>query len=280
MLNKIEVYSSSQLAADLSFDEEGLIENDFVQVTNIDGLDPVPASIDVVSSDNVDGAVSLEPKVPTRNIVMTLRPNPNWNDWTFETLRKLIYSYFIPKSTVKLVFDSDEIGVPVEILGTIESCEANPFTKDPEYIVSIVCPDPYFITIDPVIVTGTVIHPDNWTSEQSTISLDGNVPIGIEVILSSGFSTELYIQIGNLGNPNFHVITTVEDMFSMGSRPLNKFIRKVNLSNGAFENLLPKLQFGSAWPVLKPGDNPFAIMDGFSLGNPWELKYFPKYGGI
>lgn len=279
MINTVEVYSTLQIADELTFDTDGPIEADFVQVTNVDGLDPVKASIDVVSSGNVDGAISLESQVPTRNIVMTLRPNPDWINWTNESLRTLIYSYFIPKTLVKLIFDSDEIGVPVEILGTVESCEANPFTKDPEYIVSIVCPDPYFVTVDPVIVIGTVISQENWETSKNTITLNGNIPIGIQVRMGAGFEDEIYIQAGTPGSSSFHVVTTVPGYFHMGSIPLHKYIQGISAQNGSFQNLLAYLQLGSKWPVFYPGENSFAVM-GSSVGNPWELKYFPKYGGI
>lgn len=263
----------------MSFSDTDPPETDFIQITNIIGLDPVKASIDVMGSGNVDGAISLDSSVPTRNIVMTLRPNPDWINWTFETLREFIYSYFIPKNQVKLIFDSDEIGVLVEILGTIESCEANPFSKDPEFNISIVCPDPYFTTVDPVTVNGTIIAPENWQTSQSSIYIYGNVPVGIELSMASGFVTEVSIQAGNPGKSTFHVVTTVVGILKMNSIPLHKYIREVNAINGSYVNLLSKLELGSVWPVLYPGNNPFAVM-GPSVGNVWQLKYFPKYGGI
>jgi hypothetical protein len=100
VLKKVEVYSSVKLATDLPFDESDPVDVDLVQVTNIDGIDPVKASIDIVSSGNADGAVSMDPSVPTRNIVLTIRPNPDWINWTYENLRQVIYSYCVPKCTV------------------------------------------------------------------------------------------------------------------------------------------------------------------------------------
>jgi Phage tail protein RIFT-related domain len=279
MLNTVEVYSSSQLAEAVSFNNSDFIENDFVHVINIDGLDPVTASIDVVSSGNVDGAISLDTQVPTRNIVMTLRPNPDWTTWTYEQIRKLIYSYFIPKTDVKLIFDSDEIGTPVEIVGVVESCSANPFTKDPEYAISLICADPYFATVDPIVATGSVIDPSNWSAGKSTILNKGSVPIGIELKLPVGFNAEIYVQTGDSPDSTFHVIDVVTGVFAMNSIPLHKFIKEINSSDGSFVNLLSKLQLGSQWPVLEPGINSFAVM-GPSVGFPWELTYHEKYGGV
>lgn len=281
MLTSVQVYSSSKLADTLTFDPSGPVEADFVQVLNIDGLDPVTASIDMVSSGNTDGAVDMNPQVPTRNIVLTLRPNPDWTNWTPESLRQFIYNYFIPKSQVKLVFHSDEIGVPVEILGMVESCGANPFTRDPQYLVSIICPDPYFVTSDPVVVSGTIISTEDWPTDKTTISLDGNIPIGIELKLDDGFDNELYIQVGDPSAVGiFHMLGSVTGILFMGSVPLNKYLRSGNPANGTFENRLYELQLGSIWPTLRPGDNDFAVMSGFSIGNAWELTYYPKYGGL
>ena len=50
-------------------------------------------------------------------------------------------------------FYSDDMG-PVEISGIVESVEINSFSKDPEFIVSIICPDPYFTALTPTVVTG------------------------------------------------------------------------------------------------------------------------------
>lgn len=279
MLKSVQVYSSSQLAEAVAFNNSDPIESDFIQVTNIDGIDPVTASIDVVSSGNVDGAISLDPKVPTRNIVMTLRPNPNWTTWTFEQIRKFIYSYFIPKNTIQLIFDSDEIGVLVEIFGVVESCTANPFSKDPEYNISLICADPFFTTVDPIVVTGTIIDPSNWTAEKSTIQCNGNIPIGIELKLPNGFNAEIYVQTGDSPDSTFHVIDVIYEILAINSIPLHKYIREVSTSDGSFTNKLSKLQLGSRWPILTPGDNSFAVM-GPSVGFSWELTYYEKYGGL
>src|SRR5215204_5425397 len=134
-------------------DPEGTPELDFVQVRHIEGLDPVKAFINTMAYGLTDGEAFLGSDIPSRNIVMTLGPNPNWTTWTYETLRQLIYSYFMTKITVNLVFDSDEVGI-VQITGNVDSVIANPFSKDPEYIVSIICLDPYFYRVTPVVLTG------------------------------------------------------------------------------------------------------------------------------
>lgn len=282
MLQSVDVYSSSQGTSidDLLFDDSTPIESDFIQVLNVDGLDPVKASIEGVGSGNVDGAVSLSSSVPTRNIVLTLRPNPDWNYWTPEDLRTLIYNYFIPKSTVRLIFTTDAISYPVEIEGTVESCEANPFTKEPTFLVSIICPDPYFVASDPIVVSGTIILPANFPTGKTVINNYGQVPIGAEIKVADGYDNELYIQVGNPAVGTFHLVGSVEGILYIGSIPLKKYVRSGNPANGTFVNRLYELQPGSRWPLFFPGSNDFAVMNAYNAGVAWELSYQPKYAGI
>ncbi len=282
MLKKLEVYSSIQSVSTLSYTEDGPIEADFVQITNIDGLDPVKANISTVDLGAGDGSAWVGSDVPSRNIVLTLRPNPDWTTWTAETLRQFIYSYFVPKCEVNLIFDSDEVGT-VQISGFVESCDANPFTKDPEYIVSIICPDPYFEATEVTTVTGSVISADDFSTGNTLIHLDGNIPIGFKVrILSSASISELFVQIGDPLTSTFHILTEAlfsPSIFDMFSDPLDKVVRVVDPDSGTIGDLLGKMQGGSEWPFLQPGDNHFAIM-GNITGQDWTLKYFEKYGGI
>lgn len=280
MLQKLEVYSSSKGVTDIFFSDTAPIEEDFVQVLNVDGLDPVTATIDSVASDNVDGAVAMNASVPTRNIVLTLRPNADYQSFTPEGLRQPIYAYFVPKSEVKLVFTSSDIDGPVEIMGIVESCQANPFTKDPTYLVSIVCADPYFTRVDALTASGSVISPDSFETSKSTIHLYGNVPIGVELKMIDGYTSEIYVQMGNPAVGTFHLIGSVDGIFYMGSIPTKKYVRSASPTNGTFLNRLNELQLGSTWPVLSPGANDFAVMGGASLGNAWELIYYPKYAGL
>lgn len=280
MLQKVEVYSSSQLTSELLFDDSGPIEADFVQVLNVDGLDPVKASIEGIGSGNVDGAVSLSSSVPTRNIVLTLRPNPDWNSWTPEALRTLIYQYFTPKSLVRLVFTSDEISGPVEIEGTVEGCDANPFTKDPTFVVSIICADPYFEAVSPTVVTGAIISPIDFPTDKTIIHHPGTEPVGAEIKVADGYDNELYVQVGNPAVGTFHLVGSVAGILYIGSIPLKKYVRSGNPANGTFVNRLYELQPGATWPLFFPGDNDFAVMNYYNAGVDWQLSYRPKYAGI
>lgn len=282
MLKSVDIYNTMGTDTTLAFVDAGSIENDFIQVINIDGLDPVKADINAVAAATRDGLSSLDADVASRNIVMTLRPNPDWNTWSPEALRTLIYSYFIPKNIVNLIFDSDEVGI-VEISGTVESCDANPFSKDPQYIVSIICPDPYFSKVSETVVDGDIIDGGDWSTLATDISIAGTVPIGYKIKIPWGALNKAIIQTQSLSLLLFEIDYEESGVLvEMNSVPGKKYIRSIDQTTGAFINILDKISSGSDWPLFQHGDNKFAVTaDGYTgTGASWELSYFEKFGGI
>ena len=97
MLTKLQAYSSWESAQTLLLPDSGREETDRLQIRNIDGLNPVKGTVNTSPFGSVDGAAYTGTDIDTRNIVLTIRPNPDWDQWTIEGLRKLVYSYFMPK---------------------------------------------------------------------------------------------------------------------------------------------------------------------------------------
>lgn len=280
MLKTVQVYTTMPGVEILTLDPLGVPEDDPVQVKHIEGLDPTKANINTLSYGAIDGDAFLGSNVPSRNIVLTLGPNPDWSTWTFESLRQLIYSYFIPKfSTVQLVFDSDEVGI-VQISGIVEDVLANQFTKDPEYIVSLVCLDPFFTAVTPNTLSGTAIREGGDLEE---IAYTGNIPTGIYLRMdpSGTDATTIRVYFGSTGTSYFDVVAAVNSdvYFDMNSRPLHKAVREVGLVNGIFTNRLSEVSNDSVWPVIMPGDNLFGVVTDAG-DHEWELEYYKRYGGI
>lgn len=278
MLTELRAYSAWASAPVLALDENGRPETDLIQVRNIDGLDPVKAAINTTPFGSIDGAAFTGANVTTgRNIVITLHPNPDWSDWSFEGLRRLIYSYFMPKLRTRLVFYSDDIP-PVEISGYVESVEVNPFVKDVELLVSIICPDPYFSSVDPKVVTGK--------SSDSAVDIqyNGNIEAGINVEISrasGGSPTAMTIQAGDPALSYFTVSAGVSSTmyFLMNSLPGQKYVQNVGIGSGLITNLLSKMKTGSKWPVLQPGENDFDILTDVGVQD-WQLTYYERFGGL
>lgn len=277
MLTEIKAYSSWLSAPTLLLDADGGAETDLIQITNIDGLDPIKASVSTSAYGAIDGASYTGSSVLTRNIVLTLNPNPDWDTWTYEKLRRLIYSYFMPKLVTRLVFYSDDMD-PVEIYGVVESVGVNIFSKVPELQVSIVCPDPYFTALNPTILTGV-------NGELNTFDYNGTIESGMVVKVThvSGAPTAIGIQLGDPKVTYFGVVADVDanKYFELSSVPTRKYVQNVNIGTGVIDNLLSSvyLQEGSLWPTLQPGENEFTVVTDDGVQD-YELIFYERFGGL
>jgi Phage tail protein len=260
-----------------------MAETDLIQLLNIDGLEPVKASVNTTPFGSVDGSSYVGSSVISRNIVLTLRPNPNWDDWTYESLRRLIYSYFMPKRSTKLEFYSDDIP-PVGISGIVEGVDVNVFSEDPQLLVSIICPDPYFISLDPMVVTGQTIREGDAPIQ---IEYEGTIETGVYVQVTDAANTQpdfIWVQIGDPTISYFKVDCTINSdlYFEMSSVDMQKYAQTVDLTTGVITNLLNKVHVveGSAWPtILKPGTNDFSVITDAGTQD-WTLKYYERFGGL
>lgn len=282
MLTEVKAFSSWRSAPELPLSNGDRAETDLIQVRNINGLDPVKASVSTSPFGAVDGASYTGSSVLTRNIVLTLHPNPDWKTWTFEALRQLLYSYFMPKRATRLVFYSDDMD-PVEISGIVESVEVNMFSKDPELIISIICPDPYFTSVEPIIITGSSVRSGG---APVVIHYDGTIEAGINVKLNfvSGPSpTGIVVQVEDPAVTSLSAVASVTASmyFEMSSVPTKKFAQNVDTNTGVITNLLSKsvIKDGSAWPMLDPGENEFLVITDKGAQD-WTLTYFERFGGL
>lgn len=277
MLTEVKAYSSWLSAPTLQLDADGRAERDLIQIRDISGLDPVKASVSTSPYGSVDGSSYTGSSVLSRNIVLKLKPNPDWNIWTYEKLRRLIYSYFMPKLLTRLVFYSDDM-VPVEIYGIVEGVEVNMFSKEPEIQVSIICPDPYFTALDPTVITGQ-------NGEVKTFDYNGTIEGGmiVQVTHVSGNPTSIAIQIGDPKISYFAVVADVNSTkyFELCSIPMQKYVQNVNIGSGVIDNLLSYVyaQEGSLWPTLQPGENEFKIVTDDGVQD-FQLIFYERFGGL
>lgn len=285
MITSVKVYSAWANAPQLLLDPDGRAETDLIQIRNIDGLDPVKGSINTSSFGSKDGASFTSSRVDTRNIVLTLHPNPDWIDWTFEKLRRLVYLYFMPKMQTRLVFTSDDID-PVEIYGYVESCESNPFSADSEIQVSIICENPYF--------SSSSEHDTSDTTDSGIVvpvTYDGDIVVGYNLTISPGVCPDItYVQLDfsqdlSLDSKQFifsvpHHIFTGVPYIEINSIPGNKFAFIRAALHADDVNLLPALSDVSVWPKLYPVANEFSITSDSSTPLAWTMRYHTIRGGL
>lgn len=230
------------------------ISSDLIQLKNVEGLGPVKASVNTTPF-ATHGEAYTGSAVGKRNIVLTLGLNPDWEDNSIATLRQSLYEYFMPQLPVTLTFYSDNYPT-MKIEGFVEGVDPNIFSKDPEVQVSIINPDPDFISLTSVVVNSA-----------GAIDNIGNVPTGF--VLAGAISGPGTIQFG----------TTSPESQSFGvALPTGgSFFEASSVHGDKRCTDLKGLVDGSVWVQLLPGTNVFYLSGPLSV---WELVYFPRFGGL
>ena len=112
-------------------------------VYNISGLGPGKAYINTTEVSTDDGGLFNSARLPSRNIVIGLKYM--WKD-TIEEARHRSYKYFPLKKKVKLLIETDTRIAEIE--GYVDSNEPNIFGKTQCSDISIICPNPYFYSVE------------------------------------------------------------------------------------------------------------------------------------
>jgi len=284
LIQQVDVYTSRPGAAALALAARPELDTFYVANNDNHGLDPVKITVGTASLGSIDGDTHLGDTVPSRNIVLTLRPNMNYVNWTSEQFRRFLSTYFTPKSTVRLVFTTDEIDDPVEIYGIVEGMSNNPFTDVLEFQVSIICPDPYFKS---TVAQSVSFLTNNDTETLDIVDIDnpGDLAVGffirVQRLATDSFD---FVQM-QMGLPVFSHFR-IDDMpidasksLEVSSERLNKFVHEVVLADATFANVFTRVDRTSEFLVLEPGRNYFTIFTDTG-DQDWAITWYPRYDGL
>ena len=283
MLSKVEVYNprGTMLSLPLQDVSEGFI------IQNIDGLDPVKATITSSSFAQLDGEQFQSSRREKRNIVMRLGLEPDYSTQTVGGLRNRLYDFFLPKAEVRLAFYRDGVP-PVYIDGTVESMTTALFSKDPAVDISILCFNPDFEELGVVDTEGQPAanegNPEIWFPIEYT----GTSPTGV-LFHIGGLRPAMGFTIDNDrddGNPAQHfevnAAFTLNEGIDVTSFPGNKTATLSNVFTLASKSVLYAVEPKSIWLTLVPGMNNISVV---VLGGPfntlyWSIQYTRKFGGL
>lgn len=231
---------------------------------DIDGLNPVTATINTTEFATSDGAMFNSARIGTRNIVLYVKIYPE-----IEQNRLLLYSFFKIKSDVTLYFRHDSLSV--YITGKVESFELDHFSNSQVAQISILCADPYFRAAEKQTVEfSNVISLFEFPFMNPPVGLEfsriekvktkiinaGEMPTGVTIQLYAKTSEVLNPVVYNLTNNTFFGLNfdmNQGDLITITTHFNNKKVTL--LRDGVETNILYAVQEGSTWLELESGEN-------------------------
>jgi hypothetical protein len=274
VLSEVEVLSvrGSILTMPLGAITDGIV------IAEIEGLDPVKATIVTTSSANQDGTQYHTSIRDDRNIKLKLEMLPDEVTQTVSSIRSKLYEFFMPKAPVKFTFRTEE-GVDVDIVGRVESFENAHFTQEPTVDISIICFDPDFVDPDVITVPGSTVS----TATTFEIDYDGTVETSVIFTLTldrdlSEFTIYSTMPDGSVRNLDFALAMLDGDTLVINTQPGNKSVTQYR-GPSIFAYPLYAVSPQSSWIEIQPGINVFRVYAA-GAAIPFTLDYQNRYGGL
>lgn len=114
-------------------------------ITEIDGLGPAKADVNVTDIVTNDGGLFNSARLNTREIKLKMRFFPTLYE-NVEAIRLKSYKYFPIKKPLTLMIRTENRAV--QCTGYVEHNDPDIFTKKAGCDITIICPDPYFYSLD------------------------------------------------------------------------------------------------------------------------------------
>ena len=233
-----------------SGDDEGLV------IFNVTGLGPPQATVSGQGGPGFDGVKGVSVRAGERHMDWTLAVPPGYDE---ETAKQKIYDYFPIKQTITLRIQTDSKDVYTTAI--VEKNEYNQFAKIENAVISLYCPDPYFM--DLFESTDMVYLLDDPTS----INYSGDSDAGaLFTLYFGGYATEVIIT--NSSTPNQSMTVDLTVLPNAHGEPGGKLTINTHYGEksivytdpvGAETSAISGLAITEDWIRLYPGDNTIEV---------------------
>lgn len=275
MLNLIEVRNDQGFLLSLPM----LDQSAGYLVKDIEGLDPVDATLSYSSMAGQDDEQEQASKRVKRNIVLKLGYQPNYVDDSVKKLRDRLYGFFMPKTQVTLRFYSDDMPT-VEIVGRVEKMNAPLFASDPEATISILCAKSSFVGLDTLSIGANTTV--GVAGAALTHTYTGTIETGFlfRIAVNRALNSfTIYNPVGSMPQAmDFAYPLLAGDVVEINSVNLNKSARLTRA--GSTSSVLFAISPSSKWINLYPGVNTLRVSVPSGAAIPWTIAYANKYGGL
>lgn len=241
-----------------------LTDNINFDVLSVTGTNPPTAAINTVNVAGLDGSRFNSSRVEQRNIVITLNIHH-----PIEANRLTLYNFFRVKRWVKIYYQNSRRNVYIE--GYVESFENNPWTQLQQPQISIICPQPFWLsTVDTTVnfsnSNALFEFPFSIPSEGIEFSTLENLTTAVVNVgeIETGGIITFYATENQIINPKFYNLTTQKyfgldfdmnqgDLITVNTQKGEKSVTL--LRDGVTTNILNDRTEGSTWLTFEPGEN-------------------------
>lgn len=251
-----------------------------IAVTNIEGLAPMPGTINMDDNAGSDGSIYNSARAQSRNIVITMKPfeedaydyEGNYITRSMEATRRKIYLIFPLKKKIRLTIETDTRTYYID--GYVETINVDYFGDLEGAQVSILCPDPYFKVEWPdggfsLSKSGQLYEID--LSSHSTeyfYGLDHNIPMIITVYIRKNTENAAFLIGRGLNSNDMEFMEMSNVNFEAGDKVIintkNRTVDWIGERNAKIEyrNGLPFISFNTISSIdyfeyYIPGNNPY-----------------------
>lgn len=246
-------------------------------VREIDGLGPVAATLTSSSLAQVDGTQAQNARRESRNITMKLGFTPDFVNTTVQSLRSVLYDYFMTKALVDLNFYIDDV-LTMVTSGQVETFDNPLFTADPEADISILCYDPDFYGPAPLTLSSSTRSDTN----TSLITYTGNSEAGLIFTLNVNRAlTDFWITLQRPDNQRQKMEITgsfvAGDVITIDTRPGSKAVTLMR--SGISSSILAGFDETGTWLSFQKGPNQFGAFAA-GAGIPYTMVYTTQFGAL
>ena len=253
-----------------------LTNNPDYTITNIDGLYPPDAIINMMQRAGHDGSMFNSAFVQDRQIILNLAINKGAC-----VNRNALYKYFQTARPVRLIYNNDLRGVYID--GYVQNAPIEFFGQKQTVQITIICPDPFWHSTVPIegttdgmeslfefpfsIPEGGIPFSEYYGGNAAHIWNPGTVESGIIMeIRATGAATNPRVYHQNT-DKFFKVNTTLQsgDVLTIDTRTDHKKIQR--LRSGVTSNLIDSRDIDSTWLIMEPGENVYILSAESGVSN-------------
>ena len=278
-IKKLYITSVNPLEYVLNLDMMRSGEWQGLTVFNMEGLGPPKATVSSTGSPNTDGMLVTSVKTDARHMMLTLVVVP-YAFGTEEEAKQKIYDAFPIKQeiTVRIETYDDK---DVYITAFVESVEMNIFAKTENAVISLFCPEPYFLDMNHEILP--------ISSSSTVVVYDGEVKTGFDIglsftaFVSTGMTLTNGSQSMHLDFSNMPASIAINDIIEINTRAGKQYIKFWDASEGEWFNIFNVVDQDADWIELLLGSNTFDYDTdvGGDIGDvSMAIIFRPLYEGV